>query len=100
MDALILTTADRDEMLFSVPHCHAPFGQSIEAYNAELERWVENFRAAGLERVNFGYILLWTRSDGGADDVVPRESVVPARFINVGRGRRRRGVPGAAVHDF
>ena len=78
MDALILTTADRDEMLFSVPHCHAPFGQSIEAYNAELERWVENFRAAGLERVNFGYILLWTRSDGGADDVAMRTIHNPA----------------------
>ena len=38
--------------------------------------------------------------DGGADDVVPRQGVVPARFIDVGRGRRRRGVPGAAVHDL
>ena len=29
--------------------------------------------------------------------MVPRQGVVPARFIDVGRGRRRRGVPGAAV---
>ena len=32
-EALILTTADRDEILFSVPHCHSPFGQSFEDYN-------------------------------------------------------------------
>jgi len=64
MDALIASTADRDEMLFSVPHCHTPFGQSIERYQQELERWVQNFRAAQLEAVNFGYILVWRGPDG------------------------------------
>ena len=59
LEALVLTTADRDEILFSVPHCHAPFGQSIEQFNAELKRWVDNYRASGLEGVNFGYILVW-----------------------------------------
>ena len=59
MEALILTTADRDEMLFSVPHCHAPFGQALEDYNAELDRWVGNFRSAALGAVNFGYLLVW-----------------------------------------
>ena len=63
MDALIASTADRDEMLFSVPHCHAPFGQSIERYQQELGRWVQNFRTAKLEAVNFGYILVWCASD-------------------------------------
>ena len=29
---LVLHTADRDEILFSVPHSHAPFGQSYEDY--------------------------------------------------------------------
>tara|TARA_B100000959_G_scaffold276679_2_gene331821 strand:- start:25404 stop:29183 length:3780 start_codon:yes stop_codon:yes gene_type:complete len=59
LEALVLTTADRDEILFSVPHCHAPFGQSIEQFNAELKRWVNNYREAGLKGVNFGYILVW-----------------------------------------
>jgi carbamoyltransferase len=57
-DTLILHTANRDEILFSVPHAHAPFGQSITDYNTELDRWVSNFRAAGLTAVNFGYILI------------------------------------------
>jgi carbamoyltransferase len=57
-DTLILHTADRDEILFSVPHAHAPFGQSITEYQTELDRWVENFRGAGLTAVNFGYILI------------------------------------------
>ena len=63
MDALIASTADRDEMLFSVPHCHAPFGQSIEGYEQELGRWVQNFRTAKLDAVNFGYLLVWRSSD-------------------------------------
>jgi len=58
LEALVLTTADRDEILFSVPHCHAPFGQQLEEYNEELRRWVENYRKAGLKGVNFGYILV------------------------------------------
>ncbi|MDX1252327.1 MAG: methyltransferase [Gammaproteobacteria bacterium] len=57
-DVLVLHTADRDDMLFSVPHAHAPFGQSFEEYNAELTQWVDNFHRAGLSAVNFGYILL------------------------------------------
>jgi carbamoyltransferase len=55
---LILHTADRDDILFSVPHSHAPFGQTICEYNAELDRWVDNFHEAGLTAVNFGYILI------------------------------------------
>ena len=55
---LVLCTADRDDILFSVPHSHAPFGQSLEEYNAELGQWVDNFHQAGLSAVNFGYILI------------------------------------------
>jgi carbamoyltransferase len=64
---LILTTADRDEILFSVPHCHAPFSQSLPEYNKELDRWVQNFRQANLNAVNFGYILVWKRELSGCD---------------------------------
>lgn len=55
---LVLQTADRDEILFSVPHSKAPFGQSFGAYNDELGRWVNNFREAGITSINFGYILI------------------------------------------
>jgi carbamoyltransferase len=55
---LVLGTADRDDILFSVPHSHAAFGQSFEQYNQELNKWVNNFHQAGLSAVNFGYILL------------------------------------------
>ncbi len=55
---LVLHTADRDEILFSVPHSHAPFGQSYETYNEELDKWVRNYRDAGLKAVNFGYIFI------------------------------------------
>ncbi len=55
---LVLGTADRDDILFSVPHSHAAFGQSFEQYNQELDRWVNNFHNAGLTAVNFGYILI------------------------------------------
>ncbi len=57
-DQLILCTADRDEMLFSVPHSHAPFGQTLDGYKAELEQWLQNFQQANLTAVNFGYILI------------------------------------------
>ena len=70
--SLILTTADRDEMLFSVPHCHAPFHQSLIEYNNELDRWIDNFRKARLKAVNFGYILVWRRADGRGCDVTMR----------------------------
>lgn len=63
-DILVLHTADRDEILFSVPHTHAPFGQSLEEYNSELEKWVLNFRDSGLKAVNFGYIFIHRRPDG------------------------------------
>lgn len=55
---LVLHTADRDEILFSVPHSHAPFGQSYAAYNEELDKWLRNYRDAGLDAVNFGYIFI------------------------------------------
>ena len=55
---LVLQTADRDDMQFSVPHSHAPFGQSFQDYNDQLERWVNNFHSAGINAVNFGYILI------------------------------------------
>lgn len=55
---LVLGTADRDDILFSVPHSHAAFGQTFEQYNQELDKWVDNFHNAGLTAVNFGYILL------------------------------------------
>lgn len=55
---LLLLTADRDDILFSVPHSHAPFGQSFESYNNELDEWVSNFRESEMTAVNFGYILI------------------------------------------
>jgi carbamoyltransferase len=69
---LILTTADRNEILFSVPHCHAPFGQSFEDYNCELDRWIANFRGSNLQAVNFGYILVWRRPKGAGCDITRR----------------------------
>lgn len=66
---LILTTADRDEILFSVPHCHAPFAQSFNSYNANLDNWIVNFRSAKLDAVNFGYILVWNGPDGTGFEV-------------------------------
>ncbi len=69
---LILTTADRNEILFSVPHCHAPFGQSFEDYNFELDRWISNFRGSNLHAVNFGYILVWLRPEGAGCDITRR----------------------------
>ena len=32
-----------------------------------LDRWVENFRQANLNAVNFGYILAWKRESAGCD---------------------------------
>ncbi|MEO0533163.1 MAG: carbamoyltransferase C-terminal domain-containing protein [Cyanobacteria bacterium P01_A01_bin.123] len=63
-DQLVLCTADRDDILFSVPHSHAPFAQTLEAYNSELEQWLDNFHQAGLRAVNFGYILI-SQQPGG-----------------------------------
>ena len=57
-DTLVLKTADRNEILFSVPHCHHPYNQSFVEYEKELVSWVNNFRAENLKAVNFGYLLL------------------------------------------
>lgn len=70
--SLLLTTADRDEILFSVPHCHAPFSQPLEEYNQELSRWVDNFRKERIEAVNFGYILVWNSEEKAACDITRR----------------------------
>jgi len=51
-------TADRDDAQFSIPHCHAPFGQSFQEYNSILEQWLQNFHTTGIQTVNFGYILI------------------------------------------
>ncbi|MEL6381455.1 MAG: methyltransferase [Cyanobacteria bacterium J06626_18] len=60
---LVLCTADRDDVLFSIPHSHAPFSQTLTAYNCDLEQWLENFHQAGLTAVNFGYILISRQPD-------------------------------------
>ena len=62
-DFLVLRTADRDTMLFSVPHSHAPFGQSYGSYNTLLDEWVTNFEREQLQAVNFGYILVRCHGD-------------------------------------
>ncbi|WP_225894277.1 carbamoyltransferase C-terminal domain-containing protein [Atlanticothrix silvestris] len=55
---LVLSTADRNDILFSVPHCHTAFNQTLEQYNIELDQWLQNFHTKGLQAVNFGYILI------------------------------------------
>lgn len=55
---LVFCTADRDDAQFSIPHCHAPFGQSFQEYNSTLEQWLHNFHTTGIQTVNFGYILI------------------------------------------
>ena len=72
---LILTTADRDEVLFSVPHARAPFGQSYEDYSEELSRWVNSYRSASLGMVNFGYILLQENSGAGVENHIVQRVV-------------------------
>ena len=72
---LILTTADRDEVLFSVPHARAPFGQSYEEYSEELSRWVNSYRSASLGTVNFGYILLQENSEAGVGNHIVQRVV-------------------------
>jgi carbamoyltransferase len=57
-DQLVLCTADRDDILFSVPHCHAAFNQTYKEYSAQLDQWICNFHRSGLTAVNFGYILI------------------------------------------
>jgi carbamoyltransferase len=82
MEGLVLTTADRDEILFSVPHCHAPFGQGVREYNAELSKWVQSFRRAGLQAVNFGYILVWAGRAGDGDPITLRTIHNPSTPIH------------------
>lgn len=55
---LVLQTADRNDILFSEPHSHRPFGQSFEEYVAELEQWIRNFHEVGISSVNFGYVMI------------------------------------------
>lgn len=55
---MVLKTADRNEILFSVPHCHYPFNQTYKEYSNELIKWVGNFQKSNLNAVNFGYILI------------------------------------------
>ena len=64
MDQLVLKTADRDALLFCVPHSHAPFGQTFSEYNQVFDQWVENFEREGLESVNFGYLLMCQSASG------------------------------------
>jgi len=54
----VLKTADRNDILFSVPHCHYPFNQTYNEYSNELIKWVNNFNNSNLNAVNFGYILI------------------------------------------
>ncbi len=60
---LVLQTADRDEKLFTVPHVHRPFDQSLADFETEFDHWVQNFRDARLKAVNFGYIFIWCEAD-------------------------------------
>ncbi|AKG20857.1 carbamoyltransferase C-terminal domain-containing protein [Calothrix sp. 336/3] len=55
---LVLSTADRNDILFSVPHCHTAFNQTLDEYNIQLDQWLDNFHSTGLKAVNFGYILI------------------------------------------
>jgi len=82
VDQLVLCTADRDEMLFSVPHSHAPFGQSYEDYTAELNDWLINFQAAALKAVNFGYILIQKTVNAEASSYYTRTIHNPTQPIH------------------
>jgi carbamoyltransferase len=95
-DMLVLHTADRDEILFSVPHSHAPFGQSYQAFNMQLEQWVQNYRQAGLNAVNFGYIFIRRRPEAQLCTYYSRIVHSPTTAIHeevsryfLGRGRLR-----------
>ncbi|MEW6381604.1 MAG: carbamoyltransferase C-terminal domain-containing protein [bacterium] len=69
---LVLQTANRNDILFSVPHSHAPFGQSFEEYNAELAQWLRNFHKEKMTAVNFGYILICRLPEGKTDSYYTR----------------------------
>jgi carbamoyltransferase len=78
---LVLCTADRNDILFSVPHSHAPFDQTFEQYNAELEQWLHNFHAAELTAVNFGYILICRTHETDSGSYYTRTIHNPSRSI-------------------
>jgi len=82
MCAQILTTANRDEKLFSVPHAHASFGQSFEDYKDELFSWIRSDRTAGLKAVNFGYILMKKSLQLDHSDVLQRVIESPLQPIH------------------
>jgi carbamoyltransferase len=65
-----------------VPHCHAPFDQFFEAYNAALERWVDNFRDAHIETVNFGYLILRRSAHARALEYSTRTIHNPTRSMS------------------
>lgn len=81
-DMLVLHTADRDDILFSVPHCHAPFAQSFADYNAELERWLVNFHQADLTAVNFGYIMIHRLNNGEQGSYFAKTIHSPVKTIH------------------
>lgn len=66
-NTLILKTADRNDILFSVPHARIPFNQSYQDYTKELSSWIDNFHRAKLTAVNFGYILIQRLEEGCQD---------------------------------
>ena len=72
MCAQILTTANRNKKLFTVPHAHAPFGQSFENYKDQLSSWIRSYRDAGLTAVNFGYILIRQSAELNTNDILQR----------------------------
>lgn len=78
---LVLQTADRDDTQFSVPHCHAPFGQRLQDYNEELEHWIKNFHEARIGAVNFGYILIHCLAETDHPSYFQRTISNPAKPI-------------------
>ena len=90
---LVLHTVGRDEILFSVPHSHAPFGQSYQSFNMQLEQLVQNYRKAGLGAVNFGYIFVCRLPEAGSSTYYSRIVHSPTVGIHeeVSRYFRERG---------
>ncbi len=63
-DSLVLQTADRDAMLFAVPHVHQAFGQRFHDYNSGLADWLDNLQQMPQPiAINFGYILIHCHAD-------------------------------------
>jgi carbamoyltransferase len=81
-DLLVLKTADRNAMLFSVPHSHAPFGQAYESYNTLLDEWVRNFEREQLQAVNFGYILVHSQGSAGGGNEPKGDTTYFCRTVN------------------